>query len=190
MTARASVSGAALLGAWLFGGASASAQGAAAGQPAFMCGGEVVKTLAGAWKAPEYKMRRAAGESDLAVFGPNAFDVRNVDLTLEPSGEGVLKISTSVLDQKGKSWAPTVIEAKLAVSPPKAPAAGRCEPAVAVTSAEERYMDETNYRAPINGAHAMMIVDPGGKRMDVRFETPKGPGSFWTTLTRQAPRAK
>jgi len=188
MIGRGGVFGAVLCGAWLLGETVAvRAQAPAAGQQPSACGADVVNNLAGAWKAPEYKMRRA-GELDVQVFGPNAFDVRNVELTLDASGQGVLKISTSVLDQKGKTWAPTVIEAKVAVSAPTAATAGRCEPVVTVTSAEEHYTDETNYRAPINGAHAMIVVDASGKQIDVRFETPKGAGSFWTTMTRQAVR--
>ena len=76
------------------------------------CSADLVKNLAGAWKAPQYRMKRAS-EVGIQVFGPNAFDVRDVELTLQPSGEGVLKISTSVLDQKGKTWAPTLIEARM-----------------------------------------------------------------------------
>src|SRR3954466_8954068 len=85
----------------------AAAQAPSAGQPAAACDGNLVKSLAGTWKAPLYKMKRAS-EVGTQVFGPNSFDIRNVELTLEPSGDGVLKISTSVLDQKGKTWAPTV----------------------------------------------------------------------------------
>src|SRR5689334_17547230 len=96
--------------------AQAPAQ-AAAPQTPVACDANLIKTLAGAWKAPQYKMKRAS-EIGTQVFGPNAYDIRNVDLTLEPSGEGVLKIATSVLDQKGKTWAPTLIEAKLMIGAP------------------------------------------------------------------------
>jgi hypothetical protein len=144
-----------------------------------------VKSLAGAWKAPQYKMKRA-GEVGTQVFGPNAFDIRDVGLTLEPSGEGVLKISTSVLDQKGKTWAPTLIEAKVTVAVPQAATAGRCEPVVTVASVEERYLDDTNYQTPLTGSRVMMVTDPAAKQLEVRFETPKGEGSFWSTLMRPA----
>ena len=36
----------------------------------------------------------------------------------------------------------------------------------------------------------MMVTDPGAKQIEVRFETPRGEGSFWSTLTRQASRAQ
>jgi hypothetical protein len=168
-----------------------SAQTAPGGQ-GNACGADLVKSLAGTWKAPEYKMKRAS-EVGTQVFGPNAFDIRNVDLTLEPTGEGLLKISTSVLDQKGKTWAPTLIEAKVTVAAPQGvqvPGTGKCEPAVTVAGVEERYLDDTNYRASLEGSRVMMAIDPAGKQLEVRFETPKGAGSFWSTLARQAAGAR
>ena len=184
-----------LCGAWVFSGTRGpvSAQAVPGGQEKAACGPDLVKSLAGAWKAPQYKMKRAS-EVGTQVFGPNAFDIRDVDLTLEPSGEGVLKISTSVLDQKGKTWAPTLIEAKVTVAAPRTASqtsgVGRCEPAVTVTSVEERYLDDTNYRTPLPGSRVMMLTDPAAKQVEVRFEPPNGGGSFWSTLVRQTPRAQ
>ena len=175
-------------GVWIIGGMRAplGAQTAPGGQGS-ACGADLVKSLAGAWKAPEYRMKRAS-EVGTQVFGPNAFDIRNVELTLEPSGEGVLKISTSVLDQKGKTWAPTVIEAKVMVAAPQTaqtPGTGKCEPAVTVAGVEERYLDDTNYHTSLDGSRVMIAADPAAKQLEVRFETPKGAGSFWSTLVRQ-----
>ena len=189
--ARRGVLAVVLCSAWVFFGTRGpvSAQTVPGGPEKAACGPDLVKSLAGAWKAPQYKMKRAS-EVGTQVFGPNAFDIRDVDLTLEPSGEGVLKISTSVLDQKGKTWAPTVIEAKVTVAAPRTSGAGRCEPAVSVGSVEERYLDDTNYRTPLPGSHVMMLTDPAAKQVEVRFEPPRGGGSFWSTLTRQTPRAQ
>jgi hypothetical protein len=179
-----------LCGAWMiFGTREPVSAQTAPGSQGNACGADLVKSLAGTWKAPEYKMKRAS-EVGTQVFGPNAFDIRNVDLTLEPSGEGVLKISTSVLDQKGKAWAPTLIEAKVTVAAPQgvpSPGTGKCEPNVTVASVEERYPDDTNYRTPLDGSRVMMATDSAAKQLEVRFETPKGAGSFWSTLVRQAP---
>jgi len=166
-----------------------SAQTAAAGQGGVTCGVDLVKSLAGTWKAPQYKMKRAS-EVGTQVFGPNSFDIRNLDLSLDAAGQGVLKISTSVLDQKGKSWAPTVIEAKLTVAAPQPAApsgAGRCEPVVTVVSAEERYLDDTNYHSSLAGSRVRIVADQTAKQLELRYETPKGEGSFWSTLTRQVP---
>jgi len=163
------------------------------GEQKISCSADLVKSLAGVWKAPQYRMKRAS-EIGTLVFGPDAFDIRDVDLTLEPSGEGVLKISTSVLDQKGKTWAPTLIEAKLTVAAPPAAGqtagGGRCEPVVTVTSVNERYLDDTNYQTPLTGSKVTIISDPAAKQLEVRFETPKGEGSFWSTLMPQASRTQ
>jgi hypothetical protein len=180
----------ALCSVWAFFGALGPVRvQSAPGQEKATCGADLIKSLAGAWKAPQYRMKRAS-EVGTQVFGPNAFDVRDVDLTLEPTGEGVLKISTSVLDQKGKTWAPTLIEAKVTVAAPKMSAGVRCEPIVTVGSVEERYLDDTNYRTSLTGSRVMMITDPGSKQIEVRFETPKGQGSFWSTVIRQGSRAQ
>lgn len=192
--ARRGVLAVALCGAWVFYGTRGpvSAQTGPGAQANAACGADLVKSLAGVWKAPQYKMKRAS-EVGAQVFGANAFDIRNVDLTLEPSGEGVLKISTSVLDQKGKSWAPTLIEVKVTVAAPQTAntsVAGRCEPVVTVASVEERYLDDTNYRTPMPGSRVMLVTDPAGKQIEVRFETPKGEGSFWSTLIRQTARTQ
>ena len=178
-----------LCSAWICSGTGASldAQAVSSGQEKAACDAELVKRLAGAWKAPEYRIKRAS-EVGTQVFGPNAFDIRNVELTLEPSGEGVLEISTSVLDQKGKAWAPTIIESKVTVAARQTPSVGKCEPVVTVTSTEERYPDDTNYHTTLDGSRVMMMTDPAAKQIEVRFETPKGEGSFWSTLKRQAAR--
>lgn len=154
---------------------SSGAQAAAAG------GADVVKSLAGIWRAPEYRLKRT-GDVGERIFGANAFDVRNVELTLQPSGEGLLKITTEVVDAKGRKWAPTIIEAKLQVSAPPTPTAGKIEPAVKVTAAEEQYLDETKYRSALNGVRVALVADPAAKEIQVRFETPNGTGSFWSTL--------
>ena len=178
-----------LCGAWIFYGTRGpvSAQAVPAGQDLAACGAGLVQTLAGSWKAPQYRMKRAS-EVGAQVFGPNSFDIRDVDLTLDPSGAGVLKISTSVLDQKGKTWAPTLIEATVTIAAPKTTVAGKCEPVVTVAGVEQRYLDETNYQTPLTGSRVMMVTDPAARQLEVRFETPKGEGSFWSTLTRQAAR--
>ena len=175
-----------LCGMWIIGTNSrVGAQAAPAAPAAASCGADLAKTLAGSWKAPQYKLKRGGDEST-AVFGPNASDVRDVELTLDASGSGVLKITTSVLDQKGKTWAPTEVEAKIALGMVTTTSNSRCDVAVTVASAEERYLDQTQYQAPIAGARVMMLVDPPARQLDVRFETVKGPGSFWTTVRRQA----
>jgi hypothetical protein len=179
-----------LCGMWVMGiGTLAAQTPGAAPQPVGSagCGVDFVKSLAGVWKAAQYKIKRGS-DVGAQLFGPNSYDVRDVELSLDPSGAGVLKIATSVLDQKGKTWAPTTIEANVTIAPSDSSAAGRCEPAVVVAQAQERYLDETKYEAPVAGARVSMIIDPATKQLDLRFDPPKGQGAFWTTLRRQAVR--
>jgi len=171
-------------GVWLYAGSGVL--GATGGVQAGNA--DVVKSLAGVWQAPEYRMKRTS-EVGERVFGANAYDVRTVELTLQPSGEGLLKITTEVIDAKGRKWAPTITEAKLLVGPPPTSAPGKIEPAVTVTSAEEQYLDDTKYRSPVNGVRVVLIADPAAKEIQLRFETPSGPGSFWTTLRPAVKRA-
>jgi hypothetical protein len=192
MTAATRVLAVMLGGIWLS-SAAVGLQGAA-GSPGSQAGSaDVVKSLAGVWRAPEYKMKRTS-EVGERVFGSNAFDLRTVELTLQPSGEGLLRISTEVLDAKGRRWAPMITEAKLLVGAPSqsAPSAtGKIEPAVKVTGAEEQYLDETKYRSPVSGVRVRLLTDAATREVELRFETPNGAGSFWTTLLRPArPAAK
>ena len=173
-----------LCGMWVIGtNGRVGAQAVPAAPVKASCGADLAKTLAGSWKSPQYKLKRGGDEST-AVFGPNASDVRDVDLTLDASGSGVLKITTSVLDQKGKTWAPTEVEVKVALGAATPTNTNRCELAVTVAGAEERYLDQTQYQAPLAGIRVAMLLDATGRQLDVRFETPKGSGSFWTTLRR------
>jgi hypothetical protein len=151
---------------------------------------DLAKRLAGTWKAPEYRMERT-GALDVEVFGVHASDVRNVDLTLQPSGEGVLKVSTSVVDRNGRKWAPSLLEAKLRVGPPAAAASGgRIQPTVTVLSAEMRYLDGAGDRYPRDGSRVTITTDSTLAELDLRLDTAMGDGSFWTTLKRQrAPQA-
>lgn len=178
-----------LCGVWVIGPNSrVDAQGAPLAPAKALCDAELARTLAGSWKAPQYKLKRGGDEST-AVFGPNASDVRDVELTLDASGSGVLKITTSVLDQKGKTWAPTQVEAKVALGVATSSNTNRCELAVTVSGAEERYLDQTQYQASLAGAGVVMLFDPTTRQLDVRFEPPKGSGSFWTTVRRQTAAA-
>jgi hypothetical protein len=53
----------------------------------------LVRQLPGVWKAAEDRTPRTT-DLDVTVFGAGAFDVRNVTLTIQPSGDATLSIST------------------------------------------------------------------------------------------------
>ena len=183
MAARRRVLAAVLGGVWVScaAGGLLGALGSTGLQAAQAGNADVVKSLAGVWRAPEYRIKRTS-EVGERIFGANAFDVRNVELTVQPSGEGLLKITTEVVDAKGRKFAPTLIEVKLLISAPAASTSGKIEPAVAVTGAEEQFLDDTKFRTPLNGARVMLVTDPAAKELQLRFETPSGSGSFWATL--------
>jgi hypothetical protein len=147
---------------------------------------DVVKALAGTWRAPEFKMERDSGLDD-QVFGAHASDVRNVELDVQPSGDAVLQICSAVVDEKGKTLAPTLFDAKLALAAPAAAAGGTIQPRVSVESAEQRYLD-SGTRWPRQGYRVTLTARPRGSEIDTldfRFDTPRGDASFWTTLVRQ-----
>jgi hypothetical protein len=175
--------------AWMTVGASQSlyAQTVAKEPAPTVCGADLAKRLAGTWRAPQFRMRRVS-EFNAQVFGGNAFDVRDVEFALQPSGEGIVRISTSVVDDKKRTWAPTRIEANVIVNGAEPAAGGRCEPMVKVTSAQEQFLDETKYEAPIVGARIELLADPALSQLELRYEPPGGNGTFWTTMRRQTGR--
>ena len=151
-------------------------------------GSEVAKRLAGVWRAPEDRIPRATA-LDIQVFGPDAYEVKNVDLTIQPTGEGVLKVSKAVVGQKGRRYSPSVIEAKLVIGPPQTSITGRIEPAVKVMSAEERYLDGSGDHWSRDGSRVTISMSSlEDNQMELRFDTPTGSESFGATMTRQRAR--
>jgi hypothetical protein len=120
------------------------------------------------------------------VFGPGAFDVRNVTLTIRPSGEGTLNISTAVVGRNGRRYAPSAVEAKLTIGDPVTSSLDHLSPTLTVVSAEERYLDGSHERWTIDGARASIIViDPTATEIEFRYDTKDGRGSFGLALKRQ-----
>lgn len=145
----------------------------------------LVKQLAGVWRAAEDRTPRVT-DLDVQVFGPGAYDVRNVTLTIAPSGAGTLTISTAVVGRRGRHYAPAVIEATVTISGPIAKALGQFVPTVTVVAAEERYLDGAHERFVKEGARASITVSgPTATELQVRFDTPDGRDSFGTTLRRR-----
>ena len=143
------------------------------------------ESLAGVWRAPEERTEHYS-QLDIDVFGPHAFDVRDVDLRIQPSGDGVLKVSTKVVDQKGKTYSPAVIEAKLRIGAAEKTVVGLFQPAITVVSAEERYLDGSGDHWSREGAQVQLTtIDLGGDELNLRFDPPGGRGSFGATLKRQ-----
>jgi hypothetical protein len=151
---------------------------------------DLVAGLAGRWKAPVEKTQRT-GALDAEVFGPEALDVRNVSLTIEPSGEGDLQVSTSVVDHKGHTHVPSLVDVKLRIGGPQTSAPAGTRPTIAIVSAEERFLDRTGERFPLDGVRVTMTLASAASRtLELTFDTKDGRGSFGATLQRQPPVAQ
>lgn len=148
-------------------------------------------SLAGTWVAAPFETRLAT-DFDVSVWGPNASSVRTVELTLNASGEGTLRVTTKVVDGKRRtvSASTSVEEASITVGAPGAPVEGRTDYAVTVTRAERRYPDDPGHTWPLDGLKVRVssLGNTPASPLEIRLETPEGRGSFWETLRRR-PRA-
>lgn len=62
------------------------------------------------------------------------------------------------------------------------------EHAMTVVSADRWYPDDPGSRLPLAGLRVKVVTfdDGDGRTLEIRFEMPAGPGSFWETLRRGA----
>lgn len=148
----------------------------------------VVPTLAGAWKAQEMKVP-ASTDLDREVWGAGASKVRNVQLLLEKTGSGTLRIASSVVDRQGrpKKFSQSVIEARIQVTEP-APGNDRVQPVVTVVSAQEHFLDDPKDVRTIDGLRLKLdLASRESRDLNLFYETADGNGSFGETLRRQTP---
>jgi len=144
---------------------------------------DLIKQLSGVWRADEDKTPRATA-LDTQIFGPGAFAVRNVTLTIQPSGDAKLAVSTAVVGRTGRRYAPSVIEATLKIGAPVSTFLGRPAPTVAIVNAEERYLDGGHERWPILDASSTVTVTDS-TTLEFRLDTANGRNAFGTTLKRR-----
>jgi hypothetical protein len=146
-------------------------------------GPDLLKHLAGRWKAPEERIPKSSA-LDEQVFGAGAVDVRTVTLTISPSGEGDLQVRRSVVGKKGKVFAPSIMEVKMQIGEHVTRELGHLRPTVKVTSAEERYLDGDHERWTRDGTRlSLSLVDVTSKELNMQLDTPDGRGAFGATLT-------
>ena len=144
----------------------------------------VADWLAGRWAAPPFEI---ALDSDFhrSVFGPNARSVRQITLTMRPSGEGTFTVTNSVRDRSGKTVPGTrqIDEVTFTLGDLKREPGYQPRYTSRIVKAERRYPDDPQSTFRLDGAKLELIV-PEGKTgaLDVRFDTPEGSGSFWETL--------
>jgi hypothetical protein len=140
--------------------------------------------LAGRWAAPPFEV---ALSSDLhhSVYGPNARSVRQVTLTIRPSGDGTFTVTNSVRDRSGKTVPGTrqIDEVTFTIGDLKREPGYQPRYTSHIVKAERRYPDDPQSTFPLDGAKLELFV-PEGKTgaLAVRFDTPDGRGSFWETL--------
>jgi hypothetical protein len=141
--------------------------------------------LAGRWaSAPsETPLSTAFDES---VWGPKAKSVRTVELQIDAAGRGVLKVTTRVVDGRGRTGAASIEEARLVVGESRNTISTRFEHDVMVASAVRTYPDDPASKWDIDGLKVQIVTfgDGDGNTLEVRFDTPEGRGSFWETLRR------
>ena len=146
-------------------------------------------TLSGVWNAEPLKIRLSSA-FDVSVWGPDASSLRKVQLTIQPSGDGTIKVTRSVIDGHGRTKPATVSveEAQLHVRMPETVDASRIEPVVEVLKPQRRYLDDPANRWPLDGLVVKLIAtDLDHDRINLQFDLPDGRGSFGETLVRQRP---
>jgi hypothetical protein len=139
--------------------------------------------LTGTWKAPEERTPKTS-DIDTQVFGPGAVEVRTVMLVISPTGEGDLQVKRSVVNAKGKVFAPSIMEVKMRISETAVQELGHLRPMVTVTSAEERYLDGDREKWSRDGTRVeLSLPDAESKDLNIQVDTPDGRGAFGATLT-------
>jgi hypothetical protein len=145
--------------------------------------------LSGVWTAEPLKIRLSSA-FDVSVWGPDASSLRKVQLTIQPSGDGTIKVTRSVVDGHGRTKPATVSveEAQLHVRMPETGDASRVEPIVEVLKPQRRYLDDPANRWPLDGLVVKLVAtDLDHDRINLQFDLPDGRGSFGETLVRQRP---
>jgi hypothetical protein len=149
--------------------------------------GPLSPALVGSWKA-EPEKTPLASEFDVSVWGPGASAVRDVALTVSPSGEGTLTVTRKVVDGRGrvKPASTSVEEVRLTLQGPQESTGPRIEHGVKVARAERRFPDDPKDISPIDGLRVRVVSFADNDRtIEIRFDTAEGRGSFWQTLTRE-----
>jgi len=155
----------------------------AAAQTANVSGAELLKHLAGTWRAAEERTPRTTA-LDEQVFGRGAVDVRDVSLVVSMSGDATLQVKKSVVGARGKVFAPSLIDVKMKIGEPVVSELGHLRPTVTVTSAEDRYLDGDKETFPRTGLRVTLsLVNAASNELNMQFEPSDGRDGFGATLT-------
>ena len=144
--------------------------------------------LVGTWKSAPDEMKLTS-DFDQSVWGANATSVRTVELSIQPSGEGTLRVTKKVVDGKGRvvPASTSIEEAQLKLGGAAPGAATRIEHQATVVKAVRLFPDDPADRWPLDGLRVKLVTfaDADDGSIEIRYDTPEGRGSFWETLRRQ-----
>jgi hypothetical protein len=140
--------------------------------------------LTGTWRSA-VEETPLSSQLDESVFGKNATSTRVVEMAIKSAGEATLTVTRKILDARGREIrAATSIEhAEISIGAVQHTIDVRSDLAVTVKNAERRYPDDPAGTWPLDGLRVTVSTfsdDPS--RIEVRVDTPEGPGSFWETL--------
>jgi hypothetical protein len=113
-------------------------------------------------------------------------------MTIQPSGDGVFRVTSSVHDRRRRVVTGTeeIQELTFSVGDLVEEPGRQPHYTTRVTRAERRFADDPSSAFPRDGAAlAIYTLDAPGS-VEVRFETPEGTGSFWETLRRSGGTAR
>ena len=138
-------------------------------------------SLAGRWQSAPLELA-LTDDFHRSVYGSGASSVRTVTMTIEPSGEGVFRVTSSVHDRQGRVVAGTqeIQEVAFAVGDFAEEPGRPPHFTTRVAKAERKFADDPSLTFSRDGAKLaiyLMSGKPGS--LEVRFDTPEGTGSFW-----------
>jgi hypothetical protein len=142
-------------------------------------------SLAGRWQSAPFELPLTS-DFHVSVYGSGARSLRTVTMTIQPSGEGVFRVASSVRDRRGRVIPGTQENQEVAFAVGDLAEEPGRQPHYAsrIVRAERRFADDPSAVFPRDGVKlAIYVLDRPGT-LEVRFETPEGTGSFWETLRR------
>jgi len=142
-------------------------------------------SLAGRWRSAPFELSLTS-DLHVSVYGSGARSVRSVSMTIEPSGDGVFRVTNSVRDRRGRLVAATqeIQEVAFSVGDLVEEPGRQRHYATRIVKAERRFADEPSSASSRDGVKlGIYALDTPGA-IEVRFDTPEGTGSFWETLRR------
>jgi hypothetical protein len=160
--------------------APAPAQQAAPAFPAF---------LVGQWRSANVDILLSS-DLDRSVFGPNASSRRTTEMRIRADGAGTITVTRKVIDRRGRTIPGTlaieevqfVLEAETDTGAPRPHFPGR------IVKGERRHPGIPGGPSTVEGFKVEVVPFEMSdtKRVEIRFDTPEGTGSFWETLRRVA----